>query len=223
MENRSIHILIVDDHAPIIEGYKSILTYNTSGFNIETKQANSCESAYNMITKSDFVTPFDLVFIDITLPPFIEKNIHSGEDLVPHIKSHLPNSKIVILTSHTESLVLFRILNNCNPDGLLVKSDFTSDEFLTAFEVIVSGEKYYSKTITKLIKEVSDNSKILDYYNRQIIILLAQGVKTKNLHEHLHLSVSAIDKRKVAIKHFFGIEKGTDEDILREARKQGLI
>jgi two-component system, NarL family, response regulator NreC len=200
MENRSIHILIVDDHAPIIEGYKSILTYNKSGFTIVSNQANSCESAYNVITKNAGTIPYDLVFIDITLPPFIEKNIHSGEDLVPYIKANLPNSKIVILTSHTESLVLFRILNNCNPDGLLVKSDFTSDEFLTAFEVIVSGEKYYSKTITKLIKEVSDNSKILDDYNRQIIILLAQGVKTKNLHEHLHLSVSAIDKRKVAIK-----------------------
>jgi two-component system, NarL family, response regulator NreC len=39
----------------------------------------------------------------------------------------------------------------------------------------------------------------------------------------LHLSNSAVEKRKVIIKEYFGIDKGTDEDIIREARKQGLI
>lgn len=223
MEYKPINILMVDDHAPIIEGYKSILSYNKSGFPIVTKEANDCELAYKIITNSQNSVLFDLVFIDVTLPPFIEKNIHSGEDLVPLIKEYLPNAKIVVLTSHTESLVLFRILDNCKPDGLLVKSDFTSEEFLEVFETILSGEKYFSKTVLKHNKDVIENRKVLDYYNIQIITLLSQGIKTKNLHEHLHLSISAIDKRKAVIKVFFGIEKGTDEDIIREARKQGFI
>ena len=67
------------------------------------------------------------------------------------------------------------------------------------------------------------SAKTLDSYNRQIIILLSQGVKTKNFHEHINLSTSAIEKRKAVIKDYFGIIKGSDEDILREARKQGLI
>lgn len=223
MENNSVNILMIDDHAPIIEGYKSILSYNKSGFSIVTKEANDCETAYYIITNPNNTLLFDLVFIDVTLPPFIEKNIHSGEDLIPIIKEYLPNAKVVVLTSHTESLVLFRILDNCKPDGLLVKSDFTSEEFLIVFETILSGEKYFSKTVLKHNKEVAENRKVLDYYNSQIITLLSQGIKTKNLHEHLHLSVSAIDKRKATIKMFFGIEKGTDEDIIREARNQGLI
>ncbi len=223
MENNSVNILMIDDHAPIIEGYKSILSYNKSGFSIVTKEANDCETAYNIVINPSNALLFDLVFIDVTLPPFIEKNIHSGEDLVPIIKEYLPNAKIVVLTSHTESLVLFRILDNCKPDGLLVKSDFTSEEFLIVFETILSGEKYFSKTVLKHNKDVVENRKVLDYYNIQILTLLSQGIKTKNLHEHLHLSISAIDKRKAVIKVFFGIEKGTDEDIIREARKQGFI
>ena len=63
----------------------------------------------------------------------------------------------------------------------------------------------------------------MDNYNRQIIILLSQGVKTKNLPDLLYLSKSAIDKRKAIIKQLLGIDKGNDEDILKEARKQGLI
>jgi two-component system, NarL family, response regulator NreC len=223
MENKTVNLLIVDDHAPIIEGYKAILFYNKSGVTVTTKEANDCETAYKIIVNSGNSTLFDVVFIDVTLPPYIEKNIQSGEDLVPFIRENFPTAKIVILTSHTESLVLFRILDNCNPEGLLVKSDFSSEELIVAFDTILNDEKYYTKTVHKHIKEVKDNVKILDNYNRQIILLLSQGIKTKNLHEHLHLSVSAIDKRKVAIKHYFGIEKGTDEDIIREARNQGLI
>jgi two-component system response regulator NreC len=223
MKSTPLNILIVDDHAPIIEGYKSILAYNLSGFELIIQQANSCESAYQIITNKNNSNVFDIVLIDITLPPFVEKNIHSGEDLAPIVKEHLPNAKLMILTSHTESLFLYQILKNCQPDGFLVKSDFTSEEFLVAFDAVAKGETYFSKTIQKLDKEVVDNIKVLDYYNQQIIILLSQGIKTKNLHEHLHLSVSAIDKRKAAIKNFFEIEKGNDEDILREARKQGFI
>jgi DNA-binding NarL/FixJ family response regulator len=53
--------------------------------------------------------------------------------------------------------------------------------------------------------------------------MLSKGIKTKTIQEQLHLSKSAVDKRKVAIKSYLGIDKGNDEDILREARKRGLI
>lgn len=222
MQNQPLNILIIDDHASIIEGYKSILAYNLSGFQLNIKQAQDCESAFRVLSNA---TPgqFDIVMLDLTLPPYPEMHFESGSDLVPVVRKHLPEAKIIILTSHTESLLLFRIYESCKPEGFLVKSDFTADELLLAFDTVAKGERYYTKTIHRLDKELNNNRKILDFYNQQILLLLSQGIKTKNLHEHLHLSVSAIDKRKVAIKIFFGIEKGSDEDIIREARKQGYI
>ncbi len=118
---------------------------------------------------------------------------------------------------------MYRILNESNPNGILVKSDFTSEEFLVAFDVIMKGENYYSTTVLNYKKQLVPGNKIFDSYNRQIIQLLSQGVKTKNIQEVLHLSKSAVDKRKAAIKEMLDIDKGTDEDILREARKRGLI
>jgi hypothetical protein len=35
--------------------------------------------------------------------------------------------------------------------------------------------------------------------------------------------MSAIDKRKAQIKDFFCVQKGTDEDIIREAKKHGFV
>lgn len=218
-----LNVLMVDDHPPIIEGYRSILSFNTNGYNLNTVVAYSCETAYFIITEKLKPIAFDIVLVDVTLPPFPGKNLESGEDIVPLVKQHLPEAKIIMLTSHTESLVIYRILTECQPDGLLIKSDFQSEEFLIAFDTVVKGEKYYSTTVKNHQNEMASSVKTLDSYNRQIIMLLSQGVKTKNFHEYINLSTSAIEKRKSIIKDYFGITKGTDEDILREARKQGLI
>jgi two-component system response regulator NreC len=217
-----LNILMVDDHPPIIEGYKAILSFNKSGHVLKTVMAYSCEAAYIILTETIKPIVFDMVFLDITLPPFEAQNIHSGEDLVQLVKKHQPQSKIVILTSHTDTVLLQRILNQCKPNGLLVKSDFLSEEFLLAFDTILEGGNYYSATILNLQHNPPLEAQ-LDIFNRQILHFLAQGIKTKNLYQHIHLSTSAIEKRKAIIKEYFGIKKGTDEDILREARKQGLL
>lgn len=218
-----VKILMVDDHPSMIEGYKIILSYNNLGFEIETTTAFNCESAYEIITNKSKKGSFDLVFLDYSLPPYEEKNIASGEDLAMLTKTHLPDSKIVMLTSHTEALVLYNILRNVEPAGLLVKSDFTADELLIAFDIIMKGEIYHSVTVKQCMKELLSKKVYLDNFNRQIITLLAQGIKTKSLPNHLNLSISSIEKRKVQIKDYFCIEKGTDEDIIREAKRLGLI
>lgn len=216
-----VKVLMVDDHPPIIEGYKSILSFNTYGYKLNTTAAYSCEVAYDTVVNSN--ATFDIVFLDLTLPPYPEKGLNSGEDLIPIVRKFQPDAKVIVLTSHSESIVLFKLLNEQKPDGLLVKSDFQADELLIAFHTIVQGETYYSQTIIRHQKNWEEKNKVMDNYNRQILLLLSQGIQTKSLPDLLHLSKSAIDKRKAIIKQIFGIDKGTDEDILREARKQGLI
>lgn len=216
-----LKVLMVDDHPPIIEGYRSILAYNPNGYILNTTTAHSCEAAYNAIFQAS--CPFDIVFLDLTLPPFFEKNLNSGDDLVPIVRRQHPNAKIVILTSHYESIVLYKIIKEHNPEGILIKSDFQAQELVKAFDVIVNGGTYFSETVMNHQKSWGEKNKVMDSYNRQILLLLAQGVKTKSLPDFLHLSKSAIDKRKAILKQLLGIDKGNDEDILKEARKQGLI
>ena len=218
-----LKILMVDDHPSMIEGYKIILSYNDLGFEIETTAAHTCERAFEIITNTDNASLFDLVFLDYSLPPFEAKNISSGEDLAMLVKTHFPKSKIVILTSHTEVLILHNIIKNVQPEGLLVKSDFSAEELLSAFDSIMKGEVYHSVTVKQNVKELLSKKVYLDHLNRQIISLLAQGIKTKSIPGHLNISMSTIEKRKVQIRDYFCIQKGNDEDIIREAKKMGLI
>ena len=214
---------MIDDHPSMIEGYKSILSFNDLGLRITTTPAYNCESAYNIIDKTSVSEAFDFAFVDLSLPPYLEKKIKGGEDLALLIKNKFPDCKIVILTSHAEAFILDAIQKNIAPNGLLVKSDFTADEFLLAFEKIYNNHFYTSRTVVENIAELHEKSAFLDENNRKLITLLAEGVKTKNLPQRMNLSISAIDKRKAQIKYFFKIEKGSDEDIIREAKKHGLI
>ena len=223
MNKSNIHILMIDDHPSMIEGYKSILSFNDLGLRITTTPAYNCESAYNIIDTTPITEAFDFAFVDLSLPPYLEKKIKSGEDLALLIKKKFPKCKIVILTSHAEAFILDNIQRNIAPNGLLVKSDFTADEFLLAFEKIYNNHIYTSKTVIENIAELHEKSSFLDENNRKLITLLAEGVKTKNLPQRMNLSISAIDKRKAQIKFYFKIEKGSDEDIIREAKKHGLI
>jgi two-component system response regulator NreC len=57
-----VKVLIIDDHPSIIEGYKSILSYNPYGYTLTVQTALSCEQAYQLISTT--TTDFDLVMID---------------------------------------------------------------------------------------------------------------------------------------------------------------
>ncbi len=218
----TVKILIVDDHPSMIEGYKIILSYNDLGYDIETTAALNCQSAYETLIKYK-ENYFDLVFLDYSLPPFEKEKIYSGQDLALIFKEKSPKTKIVILTSHTEALLIYKLIRKIAPEGLLIKSDFSADELILAFGTIQKGNIYHSATVKEITKKMLEKDKNLDPINREIIMLISQGYKTNSLPNLVHLSLSAVEKRKRQILDYFGITKGNDEDMLREARKNGLI
>ena len=215
-----VKILIVDDHPSMIEGYKVILSYNDFGYEINCVSAFNAESACHILENE---IDFDIVFLDYNIPSCEKMHIYNGLDLAKFIQKKYPYTKIVFLTSHSESIILFDMITSVNPEGVLVKSDFTADELLTAFDTIMQGNVYRSCTVESNVKELLANKIYLDEYNRQIISLLSKGIKTKNIPNYLNLSMSSIEKRKANIRNFLGIEAGNDEEIVRAAKKAGLI
>lgn len=222
-KKRVVKILMVDDHPSMLDGYKLILSYNYLGFEIETTTAHNCENAYDIISHPFKKNYFDLAFLDYSLPIYAEKNINNGEDLGLLLKNISPNTKLAILTSHTEVLLLYQIIQNLDPNGLLVKSDFSAEELLVAFEMILEGDTYYSSTVKSVLKEMLTPEKYLGKINRQIISLIGEGKKNKNLPEILNISLSSIEKRKTQIRLYLNIPKSNDEEMIKEAKKRGLI
>ncbi|AXG71319.1 oxygen regulatory protein NreC [Kordia sp. SMS9] len=222
--NKDIKVLIVDDHPMIIEGYKNaLLGINSSEMTLRIDTSDTCDGAYEKIKNASTGTPYDVVFLDIKLPPSSDGKIISGEDLGIKVKELLPDTKVVILTMFNNNFRIHNILKNINPDGFLVKSDVTSDELMRAFQVVLTDPPYYSHTVTKLLRTRIINEVVLDDIDRNILFHLSKGIKTKNLTEYIPLSLAAIEKRKRHLKEVFDVEKKGDESLLEQARNTGFL
>jgi DNA-binding NarL/FixJ family response regulator len=215
-------ILIVDDHPFIIQGYKNAITrYQPDKYEFLIMEAKDCESAYHVIVNPE--TPaFDIAFLDISMPSYEEKGIYSGEDLGKLILEYMPNCKIILLTMFTEFLKIKTIIKNINPNGLIIKNDLTFDELLFAFDKVIKNDVYYSKSVLEML-ESHDNDIEIDLFDKQILFHLSKGTKMKDIPQYIPISINAIEARKQNLKELLKATEGTDIDLVREARKIGLL
>lgn len=216
------NLLLVDDHPITIDGYVNILSNHDAAIDFTT--ANSCQEAYLKITER-YVSQkaFDAAFLDISLPPYPIKQIKSGVDLGRLIRSYFPLCKIILLTMYSESVIVNNAMQEINPEGFILKNDIDSNSFKEAYQVIMNGETFYTATIQKVRNEFLTEKLDLDAIDYQILGLLAQKVKTKDIPIHLNLSLSAIEKRKVHIKNVLIKDKGGSKEIVAAAKRIGLL
>ncbi|RZJ33118.1 MAG: response regulator transcription factor [Flavobacterium sp.] len=219
--NNAIRILMVDDHPLQIEGYKAVLAYNHAKIPLQVTECYDVEAAHRVLTGKR--ADFDIVFLDCRMPPSAALRIASGENLANLVRQHLPFCKLVMVTAHCEAFLLYDTIRKIAPEGLLVKSDIDASELLIAFREILDGNTHYTETVHQAIQGLLSKQSYLDNYNRQIIMLLSKGIRTKNIPQHLNLSLSAVEKRKALIKDYLCVDSGTDEDIVEEARRRGFI
>jgi DNA-binding NarL/FixJ family response regulator len=216
------NILIVDDHPFIIQGYKNAITrYSPKNHEFSIMEAKDCESAYNLITDPESVV-FDIAFLDISMPPYEDKGIYSGEDLAKLILEFMPNCKIILLTMFTEFLKIKTIIKNINPNGLVIKNDLTFDELLFAFDKVINNETYYSQSVIKML-ESQEHSIEIDLFDKQILFHLSKGTKSKDITQYIPISLNAIEVRKLNLKELLKVIDGSDIDLVREARNIGLL
>ncbi|MFV9549899.1 DNA-binding response regulator [Algibacter sp. PT7-4] len=220
-----IKILMIDDHPMIIEGYQNTLLFSKKdNQEINIDIANNCDQAVSFMNKSvQLEIPYNVLFVDISLPPSSDGTMSSGEDLAEYARKVLPDAKIIILTMFNESFRIHNIIKTIDPEGFLIKSDLTSKELASAFQAVLNNPPFYSGTVNSHIRKTITSDIVIDDKNRKILYLLSQGVKTKNLAAHLDISLSAIEKRKKQLREIFEVQDGQDETLIQEARNKGFV
>ncbi|AWG21035.1 response regulator [Flavobacterium faecale] len=214
-------ILIVDDHPFIIQGYKNAITrYMPDSFEYSIAEAKDCETGYYAITDPE--ADFDIAFLDISMPSFETKSLYSGEDLAKLIKEHMPECKIIMLTMFTEFLKLKTLINKVNPIGLVIKNDLTFDELIYAFDRVIKGKQYYSKSIKEML-ESHDNSIEIDLFDKQILFHMSKGTKIKDMPQFIPISQNAIESRLVNLRELLDVVGGRDSDLVKIAKTKGLL
>ena len=220
-----LKILMIDDHPMIIEGYQNTLLFTKKeNQELEIDIANNCDEAIMYMDRAvETSLPYNVLFVDISIPPSKDGIMSSGEDLAEYARKVLPKAKIIILTMFNESFRIHNIIKTIDPEGFLIKSDLTSSELASAFQAVINNPPFYSGTVNNHIRKSIVSDIVIDDKNRKILHLLSQGVKTKNLASHLDISLSAVEKRKRQLRDIFDVQDGQDETLLNEARKKGFV
>jgi DNA-binding NarL/FixJ family response regulator len=140
----------------------------------------------------------DLVLTDLSMPRM------DGTDVIQSIKRQSPNTKVIALTVHrTEEYVLATL--RAGADGYVLK-EASYDELMMAIRSVLKGQHYLSPEISgKLIEGYLEGRKshktdslweTLTRREREILKLIAEGFKSKEIADYLCISVHTVETHR---------------------------
>jgi DNA-binding NarL/FixJ family response regulator len=218
-----MNVLLIDDHPMTISGFTECLKNEKfSVFEPTFTHALNCKDGYDAINKAlQSNMHFDLAILDLGLPKYLDKSIHSGTDLGLLIRSTMKHCKIIMMTAHTETVIIYDTLRKVSPEGFFIKNDITPTTLLEGVKAVVSGEKYQSPNVLVCIDQIWKKRLMVEDINRQILIYMSKGFRTKELEKFLNITASAIQKRVIKMKVVF--DAADDDSLVKAAKNQGFI
>lgn len=180
-----MRILLVDDHAILVEGIRTLLEKEDGV--LVAGVAQSAEEALEFLKTQDV----DIVVTDFHMPGM------DGLSLVNTIKRIRPQVKTIILSMHDETHLVKEILR-AGVNGYVLKKD-THAELLKAISEVRAGRVYLSSDINRiLINNLNhpDEGRLLTDREREILKLIAREYSNKQIAEELYISERTVETHR---------------------------
>ena len=198
-------ILIVDDHPMMRQGLAQL---NNSEPDLTVCcEADTARQAFEAIGQGK---P-DLALVDISLPD------KSGLELIKDLHALHPELRVLVVSMHDESLYAERVLR-AGGRGYVMKQE-GGRKLMEAIRHVLSGKIYVSEKISARILEIfsggrrdGTGSPVGRLTDREFDVfqLIGQGKGTREIAEHLKLSVKTVEVHRARIKEKLGIKSATD-------------
>jgi len=184
-------IVIAEDHTILRDGLKALISQDPD---LEIV-GEACDGLDAIRVICEFKP--DLALMDLSMPKI------SGIDAIREIKRCCPETKILVLTVHkTEEYVIASLKAGAN--GYLLKES-THHELLHAINHVLQGKPYLSPGISDTIisgylagrrDEVHTLLDTLTNREKEVLKLVAEGYKNKEIGEYLFISVKTVEKHR---------------------------
>jgi DNA-binding NarL/FixJ family response regulator len=176
---RKIKLLIVDDHATLRDGLKTVIN---SEDNIEV--IGEAENGSDAVIKAAFLRP-DIILMDIGMP------LMNGIEAARKIKKDYWFIKIIMLTMYDNKQFILDSLS-AGIDGYILKMA-KLDEVIKAINAVYVNDNYFDANVTEIIRDqktVGWNKNYLGLTEREIEIinLILKGFTTPEIAKQLGIS-----------------------------------
>ncbi len=210
-------ILIAEDHAILSAGISSLLNsipnFMVVGEVNNGKDAIRCAGSLNP----------DLILCDLSMPKT------NGTEAIEYIKSRYPQIKILVLTVHKSEEHVHAALK-AGADGYVLKDD-SSTELINAINNILGGKTHLSSSICnnvvtgylenpgkqKMVSSITQLTK----REREVMKLVAEGYRNRNIAEYLSISFKTVDKHRSNMMKKLDLHSASS--VTSYAIKNGLV
>ncbi len=158
----------------------------------------------------------NLVILDISMPKL------RGLEAIREIKRNCQQIKVLVLTMHKKKEFIQQALRD-GADGFLLKED-AGGELIRAVQTIRDGGKYLSPLLSSLLTSLAlekEKADILTIREREVLKLLAEGKRTKEIAEALYISPYTVRRHRSNMMEKLNIKNLAD--LVRYALSQNYI
>ena len=185
-------IVIAEDHTILRQGLRVLLSTNP-----DFKVVGEAEDGRAAVKSVETLSP-DLLLIDLSMPKM------TGMEAIAEIKKSSPDTRVVVLTVHKDEEYVLSALR-AGADGYVLK-DAGHEELVTAVKNVLAGKRYLSPDISeKVIEGYLEGRRpskdrtpwdTLTNREREILKLIAEGYKNREIAEQLFISLKTAEKHR---------------------------
>jgi DNA-binding NarL/FixJ family response regulator len=217
MSNNKYRVVIAEDHTLFRQGLKALLSLEP-----EFAVVGEAADGFQAIQSANELKP-DLILLDISMPRV------TGMAAIKEIKRVCPAAKILVLTVHkTEEHVLESLKSGAS--GYVLK-DASHDELLLAMRSVLRDKIYLSPDISAKVVDGYLNGRgtadlispweSLTPRERQVLKLIAEGYKNREIADFLCISVKTVAKHRANIMKKLDLHSASE--LTAYAIKRGLV